>query len=324
MCPIQGGDAQHASTIDPRPRTAHTDGDVPSADWQGCALCPPAATTIKRTPLSQGDGRPDDDDQDSSSAGAATSLVAVDTAQKKRGSGRGAKDGEAWPNSQGMVSGKSKRGRGCPPSRDGIVPVELKAPVPKRRQLPNRRIKMKGKIGSIRDTVQIHLVQKAGSPLMYRIREVVTVLATSLLNRPRARVSRAQPVSMSPWSARPYQNKRKSPSLPTTTDLLHQLATLCSPGTRWPRLSGDRVSEVMSITLEYGLYSGRVENDKPNARGKLLFEGVVLYGCHGGKKYNVIINGTFREGLLIYGKQVTACGDLLYEGNYKCVEADGS
>ncbi|EJK76884.1 hypothetical protein THAOC_01328 [Thalassiosira oceanica] len=57
--------------------------------------------------------------------------------------------------------------------------------------------------------------------------------------------------------------------------------------------------------------------------GKLLLEGAVLHGCHGNKKYNAIFNGTFREGLLTHGEQVMACGVRLYEGDFKCVEADG-
>ena len=133
-------------------------------------------------------------------------------------------------------------------------------------------------------------------------------------------------------AALPEQEKTKSVSFsPNNNGPPASAGNPRQSSTRWPRLSGGRVSEVVSIPLEYGndydldgaLYSGRFENDKPNGRGKLLFEGVVLYGCHGGKKYDVIINGTFREGLLIHGKQVTACGDCLYEGNYKCVEADG-
>ena len=131
----------------------------------------------ERVPLvsqSQGDGRPDADDQDSSSAGAATSLLAVDTVQKKRGSGRPKKrkrgpktgqpgsaaasqdtqsgsGGDTRPNSQGTATGKSKRGRGRPPPRDGIAPVDQEARVPTRQQ-PNRKITTKEKIGSIRDT----------------------------------------------------------------------------------------------------------------------------------------------------------------------------
>ena len=37
----------------------------------------------------------------------------------------------------------------------------------------------------------------------------------------------------------------------------------------------------------------------------------------------MFINGTFREGLLIHGKSITACLYILYEGDYECPEADG-
>ncbi|EJK76349.1 hypothetical protein THAOC_01892, partial [Thalassiosira oceanica] len=262
----------------------------------------------------------------------------------------GSKDGEAWFNCcfsrhsvwfrrykaklSGTASGKSKRGRGRPPSRGGIVPLELKAPVPKRRQLPNRGIKTKEKIGSIRDT--------AANPSRSEGRQSTDVsdsrsrYSSSYLSANSAEGmgvegSASQHESVV-CAALPQQEKTKSVSFsPNNNGAPASAGNPRQSSTRWPRLSGGRVSEVVSIPLEYGddydlngaLYSGRVENDKPNGRGKLLFEGVVLYGCHGGKKYDVIINGTFREGLLIHGKQVTVCGVRLYEGNYKCVEADG-
>ncbi|EJK51983.1 hypothetical protein THAOC_28792, partial [Thalassiosira oceanica] len=279
----------------------------------------------ERVPLvsqSQGDGRPDADDQDSSSAGAATSLVAVDTAQKKRGSGRRKKkkrgpktgkpgstaasqdtqsgsSGTIRPNSQGTASGKSKRGRGRPPSRDGTL--ELKDPVPKRRQLPNRGIKTKEKIGSIRDT--------AANPSRSEGRQSTDVsdsrsrYSSSYLSTKSAEGTGVEGTASQHESvvcaALPEQEKTKSVSFSSNNN--GPPASAGNPrqsSTRWPRLSGGRVSEVVSIPLEYGdgydlngaLYSGRVENDKPNGRGKLRFEGVVLYGCHGGKKYDVIIN----------------------------------
>ncbi|EJK77300.1 hypothetical protein THAOC_00875, partial [Thalassiosira oceanica] len=184
------------------------------------------------------------------------------------------------------------------------------------RQLPNRKIKTKEKIGSIRDT--------AADPSRS------TGKQTADVSNSRSRFSST------------YLSARSAEDLGAEgSDSPHEsVASLEEDQTKKSvsfRVDNDlppaRISEAVSIPLEYGdncelcgyvaLYTGRIKNDKPDGKGKLLFEGVSYCHLPGGKKYDVIINGTFREGLLIHGRQGAACGVCLYEGDYECLEADG-
>ena len=87
-------------------------------------------------------------------------------------------------------------------------------------------------------------------------------------------------------------------------------------------------SQVLSNQPPYGmyvfgcggaLYSGETSNGKPDGCGKLFYKDRRM----GGENHDVTVSGTFREGLLIHGREVTASGVLIYEGAYKCEEADG-
>ena len=102
------------------------------------------------------------------------------------------------------------------------------------------------------------------------------------------------------------------------------------PTIKRPRLSEGCIPDATPIKLRYGddfygydaLYSGWTKNGEPNGPGTLSFNGVVLKGGFGGQKYDVIrviLKGNFCEGSLTHGRESTASGVLLYEGNYGCI-----
>ena len=134
--PVSGGGTMPHSSDRPEPEIPET-------------LQHPRKEPVPLVSQSQDDGRQDaNDQQDSpalqsqlSSADVSTSLVAADTEPKKRARGRRKKKkkrgpkptnvpgsnaapqdtqsgsgGDTRPNSQGTATGKSQRGRGCPPS----------------------------------------------------------------------------------------------------------------------------------------------------------------------------------------------------------------
>ena len=214
-------------------------------------------------------------------------------------SGCGEDGGDTRPNSQGTATGKSQRGRGFPP-RDGDAPVEKETSIPTRRRLPNREIKTVEKIGSIRDAAK-DTSRSTG-------KQSADVFDSS---------SRYSSSYLSGRSVKGKEDEKKQQVEVAAKDIgtegtvsQHESVALSEEEQRQsrnkrPRLSGGRVSEVVSIPMEYGdgydlngyaaLYSGRIKNDKPDGQGKLLFKGVVLYGC-GDEKYDVTIDGTFHEG----------------------------
>ncbi|EJK76840.1 hypothetical protein THAOC_01376 [Thalassiosira oceanica] len=267
------------------------------------------------------------------------------------------------PNSEARgPNGKAKPTQGRPrkSGRDHPVKEEEQASAQARRILPNRDLKVKDEVTSIEVGAKDYSRStgcRESEPSMYDIdyRKVkrasqqeraspteVEVGASQLL--PSNQLSEAAAGRNIDGSAEhASQSSNPPPSITNPSGLPESSSksvrfslgrnAICDsqPTIKRPRLSEGCIPDATPIKLSYGndfygydaLYSGWMKNGEPNGPGTLRFNGVVLKGGFGDQKYDVIIKGTFSEGLLTHGRESTASGVFLYKGDYECWEADG-
>mmetsp|Transcript_14166 Transcript_14166/g.33137 ORF Transcript_14166/g.33137 Transcript_14166/m.33137 type:complete len:915 (+) Transcript_14166:342-3086(+) len=257
--------------------------------------------------------------------------------------------------------GKSKPRRGRPRKSDQNHPVEEQASARVQRKLPNRNVKVEEEVTSIKvgakdysrstgsreDKLSAYDIKydrrgKRASQQERASPTEVEVGASQLL--PSNQLSEAAAGLNIDGSAEHASQSSNPPPLITNPSGLPESSSksvrfslgrneICDsqPTTKRPRLSEGRIPDATPIKLCYGddfygydaLYSGWTKNGNPDGPGTLRFIGVVLKGGFGDQKYDVIIKGNFCEGLLTHGRESTASGVLLYEGDYECWEADG-
>ncbi|EJK51096.1 hypothetical protein THAOC_29765, partial [Thalassiosira oceanica] len=256
--------------------------------------------------------------------------------------------------------GKSKPRRGRPCKSDQHHPVEEQASAQVQRKLPDRNVKVEEEVTSIEVGAK-NYSRSAGcrksAPSMYDIDyrrrkqasqqerappTKVEVGSSQLL--PANQLSEAAAGLNIDGNAEGASQSSNPPLVITNPSGVHESSSksvrfalnknaTCDsqPTTKRPRLSEGCIPDASPIKLLYGsdfygydaLYSGWMKNGEPNGPGTLRLNGVVLKGGFGGQKYDVIIKGNFCEGLLTHGRESTASGVFLYEGDYECIASGG-
>ncbi|EJK65251.1 hypothetical protein THAOC_13911, partial [Thalassiosira oceanica] len=257
--------------------------------------------------------------------------------------------------------GKSKPRRGRPRKSDQNHPVEEQASARVQRKLPNRNVKVEEEVTSIKvgakdysrstgsreDKLSAYDIkydrrgkrasqQERASPTEVEV-GASQFLPSNQLSEAAAGLNIDGSAEHASQSSNPPPPITNPSGLPESSSKSVRFSlgrnAICDsqPTTKRPRLSEGCIPDATPIKLGYGddfygydaLYSGWTKNGVPNGPGTLRFNGVVLKGGFSDQKYDVIIKGNFCEGLLTHGRESTASGVFLYEGDYECWEADG-